>query len=911
MLKKIIIFLLSLLICIQISPVLSQSLNQPKYSTEVRRLQQQSQANYEQGNFSEAAQDLQALIQILSQQGEEEKATLAKAWTNLGHLQFSWGKLEPAIKSWQEAANIYQKLNKKTPVNYLQIYQAEALQKLGIYPRACENLTQALSINSRFCQEQKITQNDNAQLLNQEISQKIQVDSKLSLDGFRIFGELLAKIGRLEESKILLGKIVSIEPNSTSAFLSLGNTLRAIGNLERDRKAGAKYDYLPWRCNLTSIPQEANDNYLKALKNYQEAASNSSSEIQTKARLNQFSLFVEMNLKAGIKEKIDEAEILSKIIATDLPKLPTSYLKVYAEINYAKNLACLQEQKNALSKGEIISLLENAIEQARKLESITDLETYQPVKTQPKIIASYAVGNLGGFYEYLSSEYPQEAQNYRQKALQLTQEALYLAQPSEAPHIAYQWQWQLGRLFGAEGNRNREEAIKNYELATKTLDAVRGDLLTINSDVQFSFRDNIEPLYRGLVNLLLSSEVTLEQSQLKKAIYYIESLQLAELANFLRCNPQDFSTDSLNQFNLQEEPIVNLTKKFEQVHQADPNAALIYPVFLLDRLIVIFSLPGQLINYKIVYLPENQVNTTVKTLREYLKTPVRNREVKQLSQQLYDWIIKPIETDLENQPQLKTLVFILDSALQNIPMAALYDGKNYLIEKYAVVLEPSLQLLAPHPSSREKISALVAGATDAPSFAKEGLDRLPNVERELEGISREVNSETKLSEQEFIQANIQQKINSIPFSIVHLATHGKFSSNPEQTYILDWNQRLQVQDLQTLLRLKQQQDLQPIELLILSACQTATGDRRAALGLAGVAIRAGARSTLASLWQVNDQSTAELMIQFYRNLQNSKFNKAEALQRAQLTLLEQKNNSDTDYNRVYYWAPFVIVGNWL
>jgi CHAT domain-containing protein len=187
---------------------------------------------------------------------------------------------------------------------------------------------------------------------------------------------------------------------------------------------------------------------------------------------------------------------------------------------------------------------------------------------------------------------------------------------------------------------------------------------------------------------------------------------------------------------------------------------------------------------------------------------------------------------------------------------------------------------------------------------------LPNVQEEIAGIGQQVKQENTLLEENFSQINLQQQINDNPFSIVHIATHGKFSSDPEQTYILDWNKRIGIEDLENLLQVHQAQNLQPIELLILSACETASGDRRAALGLAGISIRSGAESTLATLWQVNDKSTAQLMIEFYRNLQNPKYSKAEALRQAQLKFLRE-GVTETDFNRAYYWAPFVMVGNWL
>jgi CHAT domain-containing protein len=142
--------------------------------------------------------------------------------------------------------------------------------------------------------------------------------------------------------------------------------------------------------------------------------------------------------------------------------------------------------------------------------------------------------------------------------------------------------------------------------------------------------------------------------------------------------------------------------------------------------------------------------------------------------------------------------------------------------------------------------------------------------------------------------------------VVHLATHGQFSSQADDTFILTWDNRLNAKELDTLLRVTDQSRPNAIELLVLSACQTATGDKRAALGLAGVAVRAGARSTLASLWSIDDKSSALLMSQFYRELVRTEVTKAEALRLAQLSLLQNPR-----YQHPRYWAPFVLVGNWL
>ena len=142
--------------------------------------------------------------------------------------------------------------------------------------------------------------------------------------------------------------------------------------------------------------------------------------------------------------------------------------------------------------------------------------------------------------------------------------------------------------------------------------------------------------------------------------------------------------------------------------------------------------------------------------------------------------------------------------------------------------------------------------------------------------------------------------------IVHLATHGQFSSRAEDTFLLTWDDRINVNDLDGLLQDRDFTNDTPIELLILSACQTATGDNQAALGLAGVAVRSGARSTLATLWSIQDDSTAELMTHFYQALKTPKISKSEALRQAQLSLLRNPK-----YRHPFYWSAFVLVGNWL
>ena len=236
-------------------------------------------------------------------------------------------------------------------------------------------------------------------------------------------------------------------------------------------------------------------------------------------------------------------------------------------------------------------------------------------------------------------------------------------------------------------------------------------------------------------------------------------------------------------------------------------------------------------------------------------------------------------------------------------MAVLQDGEQYLIEKYAIALTPGMQLLEPQPLLREKFTTLTAGlSAQSPNFPN--FSPLPNVEQELESIKERVPSKILLNDS-FTENNLETKIDTAPFPIVHIATHGNFSSIAEETYILSWDNPINAKELNQVLQGKARSN-EPIELLVLSACQTALGDERAVLGLAGVAMRGGAKSTLASLWLVNDESTALLMEKFYQALAQGNITKAEALRQAQIAVLQSEKFYDP-----YFWSAFVLVGNWL
>jgi CHAT domain-containing protein len=597
----------------------------------------------------------------------------------------------------------------------------------------------------------------------------------------------------------------------------------------------------------------------EALNYYQQAiASSSSIAIQIQAQLNQFRVLIDT------KQWL-EAETLVSQIQSQLQKLPASRTSVYALINFVHNLHKLEEREevnknNLPTNQQSAQILAQALEQAK---SIGD-ERAQ----------SYALGSLGELYE--KTQQWSMAQN-------LTEKALILAQANNAPDIAYRWQWQLGRLL--KDNGKTEEAIAAYDEAVKTLDYIRNDLVASNLDIQFSFREKVEPVYRELVSLLLEEKpgeksAKVNQKNLKKARQVMESLQLAELDNYF------------------QEPCLKASPT--QIDQVDSQAAVIYPIILPDRLEIILSLPHQPLRQYTAAASQADIETMVEKMRRTLKRSFLEKQYLAIAKQVHSLLIQPLEADLQANG-IKTLVFVLDGSLKNLPMAALYDGKQYLIEKYSIALTPGMQLLTPRPLERQQMKILIGGLSEG----RQGFVGLPSVAKEIEQIKSGISTYV-LFNKTFTSVALKKQIEKTPFPVVHLATHGEFSSKAEDTFVLTWDNRLNVKQLGEILQSREQDSAGVIELLVLSACKTASGDKRAPLGLAGIAIRSGARSTVASLWSVDDQSTSELMVEFYKQLANTKVTKAEALRNAQLQLLKKPG-----FKHPYYWSPFVLVGNWL
>jgi CHAT domain-containing protein len=702
--------------------------------------------------------------------------------------------------------------------------------------------------------------------------------------------QALQSLGFYRQSLTLLQSINSTlqqQPNSSlkaQGLLGLGNGLRGLRQLEKknDKPAtpiGAK-EVLKQALSIANAVQDSataaqiklslgntlqllgSEQSAMAIETYRELATVQDPLLKVQAEINLYRLESAEGSAANTQEFITT-------IRKELDALPASRQTAHAYINLAetvkKNKSDALANKDSLL--QVAKLLTTAIEQAKTIKD--DRSTIQ------------ALDSLANLYER-NAQYP--------AAQDLTQQALVLAENLPAPDLAYRLHWQMGRILAAQ---NRDvSSIASYRQAINHLGSLRNDLAALDADVQFSFRNSVEPVYRELVSLLLKDEEKTPVANLADARDLIEALQVAELQSFLRqgCLDND----------------AKLGNRTVQIDQIDKTAAVIYPIVLPDRVAVIAALPQQPLRYysQTTKVPAETLLANVTKLRSKVEeadfTPQQEKAFNRQSKQIYDQIIAPMTTDLQRtKPQ--TLVFVLDGALRNMPMSALYDGKQYLIEKYKLALTPGLRLLPPKGSAdKGKIQVFTGGITEA----RQGFVSLPGVKPEIESINRLIPNKP-LVNADFNDSLIGNNLVNNNSQIVHLATHGQFSSNADETFLLTWDNRIDLGKLNSLIKDRSSQSDNAIDLLVLSACQTAVGDDRAALGLAGVAVRAGARSTIASLWSVSDEATQILMSNLYQKLVATNLGKAESLQTAQQSLLHT-----TKYRAPFYWAPFILVGNW-
>lgn len=527
-----------------------------------------------------------------------------------------------------------------------------------------------------------------------------------------------------------------------------------------------------------------------------------------------------------------------------------------------------------------------------------------------------------------------EGQGRWQASRTLAEQALLVA-PMDADDLRYQWNWQLARALLAQGQQH--QAVDAYRRAITHLERVRQDIPLEYAAGRSSFRETFAPLYLGFTDLLLRQAARLDpdssqhQSLLREARDVVEQLRLDELRDY---------------FN---DPCV--ATRDEDIQPLPPRTAVLYPVILDDRLEILIGIDERLYR-RSTPVDREQFSTTTTTLALKLRY---EQPIEPEAQQLSTWLITPIESLLDTH-QIETIVSIPDGALRMIPLAVLPLEGKALVERYAFATVPGLKLLQPVAFSTRRPNSLLAGlaqpgpvVNDLPgwwvdamlkqyrqistgtadsrgasvtvrgadarddtaqaSSSRRGADAvralaLPGVAVEIEQLQQRL-SGLVLRDEQFLLERFVEEVSQEPYQIVHIASHGLFQGPPEDNFVVTYDHRL---DMKTLAETLKPRSLstRPVELLVLSACQTAEGDDRTPLGLSGVALQSGAHSALGSLWPVSDAATQLLMRHFYEALDTPGVGRGEALRRAQVTLL-----ADERFHRPSDWAPFILVGSWL
>jgi len=489
-----------------------------------------------------------------------------------------------------------------------------------------------------------------------------------------------------------------------------------------------------------------------------------------------------------------------------------------------------------------------------------------------KTLLSCAYGQMAKIYAFEKRD---------SEAIQLAKKAIFYAQKEKIPEISYEWQWDLARLHRKHGNI--QASLDAYQDAIQTLHPVRHAFFRGYRSKALSFYRKVRPVYLEYAELLFAeAQKSNDQQLLITARDNIESLKELEL--------QDYYQDEC--LTITKTTALNITK---------PETALIYPISFPDHLVLLLTLPNGMKQVSIPVSSE-KLNETIHRFHKRLwQSDFKINRINYFAQVLYDWLVKPIASDLDSH-HIETLFISPDGILRSIPFCVLHDGNDYLVKKYAIVTIPAITLTDSQPVEKKDFSVLLGGLSES----RFNFNALPCVEKEINGIAEYLATEQyeKLLNQDFTIDHLKDLLQNNLFSTIHMATHAQFNPSLENTFLLTYDNKMTMRQLKKLMEFKKYQK-RKIDLLTLSACQTALGDERALLGFAGIALKAGVKSAIASLWNVNDLATSLLMKKFYYQLIQVGLSKAKALQYAQNYLIEQ--NEKPKYKHPIFWAPFLFI----
>jgi CHAT domain-containing protein/tetratricopeptide (TPR) repeat protein len=805
------------------------------------------------GNYAQALDNYQQSLDIVQKFCYQEKLTCylgleAAIFNNLGSIYFSLGQYQKALESSEKSSAIYKKLdsseNKNADKKDIELLYAA----LGNNPQALQQIPQRANVGDAFGKDAFQFQGQGLNLNN--------------------IGQIYLGLGKYDQAVNLFQQALKIyKDNNYKSGIAV-----TLNNIGRINQIQGKYD-------------QAKELNQQALKNYQEIGDRTGEGVtisnlgQIYQQQNQETKALELYQQAlaihrEVKDQVNEAATL-KLMGDVLskqkqPQLAIAFYK--QSVNLTENI---RQNLRGTSANIQKSYTETVSERYRKLADL--------LLQQSRTAEAQAVLDL----------------------LKIQEVKDFLGDSQRSPQ-------KTNNISNNTSNNNQRSPEKITPNSTTTTVPLKPQEQQITEKYS-AIQDQAIFLGKELTELRKIPQKNRTATQEKRIAELVKKEQAitAEFNKFIKSPSvvalvQQLSI-STGQENINLRQLNSLRDNLRQLNQ---KAVLLYPLLLDDRLELVIVTADAPPIHRTVPVKREELN---KLLTEFRRDITRNnprKDVKGIANRLYNYLIQPIENDLK-QAGAKSIIYAPDDRLRYIPLAALYDGQNWLAQRFIInnITAASLTKLDNKP--QKNLPTLAAAFTKGKYTVSLGTERtaeftgLEFAKVEVENLAKTIPGTKILLDNDFTPSITIPQMND--YKIVHLATHGLLvNEQPENSFIIFGDgEKATLRDIENW-------SLPNVDLVVLSACQTGLGEKlgngQEILGLGYQIQITGAKAAIASLWSVSDGGTQALMNEFYKVLKTGNVTKAEALQKAQIALLNDNNN---DFKHPYYWSAFILIGNGL
>ncbi|OYQ66127.1 hypothetical protein B9G53_05280 [Pseudanabaena sp. SR411] len=830
------------------------------------------------GQHQKAIEFYQQSLAIAKQMGNRQGEGLVLG--NLGNIYDSIGQPQKAIELFQQSLAIAKQLGDREGEGTMFLSLGNVYNSLGKYQEAINFYQQSLVIAKQLRDQKSI----GSALGNLGSTYNSLGQYQKAIELFHQSLVIDQKLGDLQGEGITLG-------NLGNAYYYFGKSQKALEFYQQSlaiaQQTNNRHSTAIWLNNLGNVHNSLGL-YQKALEFYQQS----------------------LAIAQQMSDRNGEGKLLGNLGNTYY------YLQQYPKAIqfYQQSLANAKQIGDRQSEGAWLNNLGVAHHyQKQYLKAIEfyqqSLSIYQEIGDLDGL--GSALTNLGSAYT-ISRQYP--------KAFDYYYQALATVQQIGDRHGETATLKNLGYLFTTQ--QQPELAIIFYKQSINVSESIRQDIRGLPKTVQQSYLETVADGYKRLADLLL------KQGRVMEALQVIDLLKFQELEDYLKnikgsdrsaqgvrlLEPEKVISDKLLAVSFENSPEINnqLAKQIQQLPKSEINkvpdylqkipqgTALLYPLILGDRLEIILFSPNTLPISRTVKISPKEIETLVTDFRATL-LDTGSEDYKEPAAQLYKLLIKPIEAEL-TQAKATKILYAPDGILRYVPLTALYDGKQWLAEKYRISNLIAYTLFDFSPQPKNTLNILAGAFGGKAGEKKFGQNALPATLTEIQAIANSFQNSVTLAEENFSRQAIESNFQN--HNILHLATHAEFNIGvPENSFIIFGNgDKIRLNEITNW-------QIPNIDLIVLSACQTGIGklgDGVEILGFGYQVQKAGAKQAIASLWKVDDSGTQALMAAFYREFQKGDITVTEALRRAQVSLIKSSN-----FNHPNYWSAFFAIGNGL